>query len=165
MSSKICWRSQNRADPYREACDLSRLIQDVTESYCALFADKGVRLELEVSPISPQPRLDEQGVHRCLLNLVGNASDAVPESSGRVQVRAFGTPEGHVQIEVSDNGPGIAENLREKVFEPFFSTKGSSGTGLGLAVTRKIVNEHGGRIHVEQSTLGGAKFVLQLPGG
>src|SRR5690606_14682125 len=80
---------------------------------------------------------------RCLLNLVANAADAVPATGGCVRVTARPRDDG-IEIAVADNGPGVPPELRARIFEPFFSTKGTRGTGLGLAVDMKIIEEHGG---------------------
>jgi len=78
-----------------------------------------------------------------------------------VVVRATKDPDG-ASIMVDDNGPGVAPAERERIFDPYFTTK-TDGTGLGLAIVKKIVVEHGGTIDVSESTLGGASFVIRLP--
>src|SRR5207253_6052246 len=85
------------------------------------------------------------------------------ETLGHVLVSAY--PEGDgARIEVEDDGPGIAASMRGRIFDPYFTTK-ADGTGLGLAIVKKIVVEHGGEIEADRSTrLGGARFVLHLPG-
>ena len=107
--------------------------------------------------------IDSDAIYRCLLNLLTNAADAVPAEGGRVVLAMHAATSGVLEISVCDNGGGIPEAQREKVFDPFYSTKGSRGTGLGLAVTRKIVHEHGGAITITTSEWGGACFVLHLP--
>jgi signal transduction histidine kinase len=85
-----------------------------------------------------------------IANLVSNAADAVPENGTiRVKVSSLQTPQGKlVEISVQDNGPGIRPELKEKIFEPFFTTKKDVGTGLGLWVSKEIIDRHGGTIHV-----------------
>jgi signal transduction histidine kinase len=101
-------------------------------------------------------------------NLVSNSVDAV-EANGEIRFRLHGVDDGnggHIQIIIEDDGPGIpAENL-DRIFEPFFTTKKDIGTGLGLWVTREIVERHGGRITVASgggSDRLGASFVIDLP--
>jgi nitrogen fixation/metabolism regulation signal transduction histidine kinase len=133
--------------------------------------DVHVRWEV---PSEPFPvALDRQMLRRVLVNLVRNAVEAVRAgdhqpagasegSRGRVLVRAERTGEG-VAIVVEDDGPGVPEATRERVFDPYFTTK-SEGTGLGLAIVKKIVVEHNGTIQVARSaSLGGAALVLTLP--
>lgn len=149
-------------EPVLECCDFRAVLDEVMQTFWALLVRKQVEVSVDTTHVTEPACIDQRGIFRCLLNLIGNASDAVPAQGGRIRVAARTTSEGLV-VEVSDNGPGIPEALREKVFEPFFSTKGSQGTGLGLAVTRKIILEHGGRIKAEQGPEGGALFTMVLP--
>lgn len=150
--------------PRREPCDVNLLIEDVRESFAELFAQRNVVIDVDTDALHGPVAVDGQGVHRCLFNLLTNAADAVPETGGRVEITARGTPDGGVIIEVADNGPGVPESVRKEIFEPFFSTKGSRGTGLGLAVSRKIAREHGGDLAYEDREGGGALFRIALPG-
>jgi signal transduction histidine kinase len=100
-----------------------------------------------------------------LLNLIINAMDAVmelPPAERRVRVEGRCNATGEVEVSVSDSGHGIPEESLARVFEPFFTTK-SSGMGMGLAVSRTIVEAHGGRISVRNSSGGGAEFRVVLP--
>lgn len=81
----------------------------------------------------------------------------------RVWLRARAEGANHFAIEVEDNGPGIPEEIRARIFDVFFSTKGSKGTGLGLAVTKKVVEEHGGRLELESDESVGTRFTMTLP--
>lgn len=119
-----------------------------------------------------EANIDRQLLRRVLINLVRNAVQAIrgarqqkgsPESPrGEVRVRAETDSEGIVLL-VEDNGPGVPEIIRSRVFDPYFTTK-ADGTGLGLAIVKKIIVEHGGRIEVLPSpTLGGARFTIHLP--
>ena len=96
--------------------------------------------------------------------LVGNAVDAIGEDGGAVRVvtRRL-APEELVQIEIADDGCGISEENVRNLFKVFFSTKGSKGTGLGLAVTQKVIHEHGGTIDVESQLGVGTTFRIRLP--
>ncbi|MEC8321179.1 MAG: ATP-binding protein, partial [Planctomycetota bacterium] len=103
-------------------------------------------------------------IHHVILNLVGNALEAAPEG-GRILIRSRYHPDrDDVEVLVEDDGPGIPFDRRNRVFEPFYSTKGQRGTGLGLAVARKLVERHGGALEVDSSTgLGGALFRMTVP--
>ena len=116
---------------------------------------------------SPQPA-DPEGVHRALLNVVGNALDAVEDGKHPHVVvatqREGGDDDGEwVRVVVADNGTGIPPEKMADIFRPFVSTKGARGTGLGLAVSRKILREHGGDILVQSVPGKGSRFVLLFP--
>ena len=109
---------------------------------------------------------DYDGLHQVLLNLITNAIDAVPPTGGVINVRTGSTADGrHVFITVADNGPGVPPAQREQIFKPFHSTKGHGGTGLGLAVARKIVRELRGKLTLTCPPDGGAEFTIYLPTG
>jgi two-component system nitrogen regulation sensor histidine kinase NtrY len=131
--------------------------------------DVEVRWELPDEPIPVT--IDRQMLRRVLVNIVRNAVEAIRDarpspsegaSRGHVLVRAEGTEEG-VALVVEDDGPGVPEQSRERIFDPYFTTK-PDGTGLGLAIVKKVVVEHNGAISVQRSVrLGGAAFVVTLP--
>jgi two-component system, NtrC family, sensor kinase len=108
--------------------------------------------------------LDPDGIHQVVMNLLSNAMDAVEPQKGLITVRCHYDAEGRNTIlEVIDNGPGIAPSMMRHLFELFHSTKGNRGTGLGLAVTKKIVEEHEGSISVKSTPGEGTTFTLRLP--
>jgi signal transduction histidine kinase len=150
-------------EPQLETLDVRDIVADVVELVREQADESAVTLltefEKEVPPIS----VDYDGVYQAVLNLISNALDVVPRGSGVIRVRVASEPiERRVIISVADNGPGVPETEREKVFEPFHSTKGHGGTGLGLAVVRKNVNELGGSVELKDSPEGGAEFVIRL---
>ncbi len=148
--------------PLRRPCPLADLYEDVVELLQDQAAERGVTLTTGTR--ADEVCADEAALKRCLVNLVGNAIDACGEGGGLVELQAGPAEKaGHVALRVSDNGCGMAEADRRRIFDPFFSTKGGKGTGLGLAVTRKIVQEHGGVIEVESSPGRGTVFTLVLP--
>ena len=104
---------------------------------------------------------DQRKLERALYNLLLNACEAAPPLGGKVEVTA-GELAGAITIAVSDNGPGIAESIREKLFHPFVSYGKENGTGLGLAVVQKIVQDHGGEIFVERTADGRTVFRMVL---
>ena len=111
--------------------------------------------------------MDPDVVHRCLLNLVSNALDACLfdlelDKQWQVTVKTKLVDEA-VEFEVGDNGTGMSEEVKEKLFTAFFSTKGGKGTGLGLLVTQKLVHEHGGSIEVTSEMGKGSTFIMTLP--
>ncbi len=113
--------------------------------------------------------LDPSGVHRCLLNLVTNAIDACTMKTDKdkdfsVVIRTR-KEDDSIKFEIVDNGMGMTEEVQDELFERFFSTKGPKGTGLGLLVTRKIVDEHGGNISFESAPGKGTTFTIRFPCG
>jgi len=123
-----------------------------------------VEIELDVPRPLRRQVLDARLVRRAVINLVTNAVQAVPHG-GRVVVRVLDetVPDGSaVRIEVTDNGPGIPDDILARIFEPFFTTK-ASGTGLGLAVVKHVAEAHHGDLTVSTRTGGGTTFVMRLP--
>jgi two-component system nitrogen regulation sensor histidine kinase NtrY len=114
----------------------------------------------------PQVSADRGQLTQVVLNLVENARDAIagrPDGSIVVATRR-GDAGDRVELVVEDNGPGVAAELRDKVFAPYFTTKqGHGGTGLGLAIVHRIVSDHGGRIVIGEAASGGARFAIELP--
>lgn len=106
---------------------------------------------------------DQRKLERALYNLVLNACEAAPTIGGTVEVRTMEN-RGGLSISVADNGPGIADSIRDKLFHPFVSYGKENGTGLGLAVVQKIVQDHGGEILVERTAQGITVFRIELPG-
>jgi PAS domain S-box-containing protein len=135
-----------------------------------LFKEKAklasIRLTADLGEGIPHAFMDEEGIHACLVNLVSNALDACETSDKpdpQVTVRTF-DDSGLLVLEVSDNGTGIDSEIRKRVFTTFFTTKGSAkGTGLGLLTTRKIVQQHGGRVSFESTAGVGSVFRLEFP--
>ena len=123
-----------------------------------------VELAVDVFPDLPTVSLSHEHMVQVVLNLVLNAADACG-AGGKITVRARPIPSG-VRLEVEDTGPGVAAGVREKLFEPFVTTKDvGEGTGLGLAVCRGLVEAAGGSIVLDETTTVGARFVIELPKG
>ena len=106
------------------------------------------------------PSIDPDLMCQVVLCLLSNAAEAVPPG-GDITLEATGR-NGTIELAVADSGPGVPKELRERVFEPFFTTR-SRGVGLGLAVARQIVNAHGGKMEVGAAPTGGARFTVRLP--
>ena len=150
--------------PAVEPTSLNEMVREIVELLAPRAAELKVTLEMSLDEKLPIVQADTEGIHRALLNIVGNAIDAVEDRPDpKVTVGTRMGDAGWVRIVVVDNGPGIPPQQVGEIFKPFVSTKGSRGTGLGLPVSRKILREHGGDILV-QSQLGvGSKFALKLP--
>jgi two-component system nitrogen regulation sensor histidine kinase NtrY len=135
----------------------------------ALFqqAHPAIQFRLNLEGKLPEFEFDRDQVKRVLINLFDNAISAL-DSSKEARYRAIGLATHYhdklqmAVVEVTDNGPGMTEEIRNRVFEPYFSTK-SEGTGLGLAIAKRIINDHDGFIRVHSAPGEGTRFVIELP--
>ena len=152
-------------EPAVEPTDLNALVREVAELIEPRALELGITLEINLEENLPIVPVDPEGIHRALLNVAINALDAVEERKGpQVTLGTRRDPEEHwVRLLVLDNGVGIPAQKVNDIFKPFISTKGARGTGLGLAVSRKILREHGGDIVVQSQPGKGSKFILRLP--
>jgi len=142
--------------------DVAREVIELTRPRWETEAQsRGVRYEFSVEGVAPPVAGRPEELREVLTNLITNAVDAMPEG-GRCSVRVAGEGE-WASIAVRDTGVGMAEDMRRRVFEPFFTSKGPRGTGLGLAVSWGIVTRHGGTIEVESAPGAGSTFVVRLP--
>ena len=160
----------------RRPIDLNALVAKYVDlglhGKCAQTVDFNVEITKDFDAAVGQVDVDPQEIGRVLLNLFGNAFDAVYERAERavgpyapmvaVTTRLL---DGQVEIRVTDNGPGIAEEVGTKIFEPFFTTKPTgSGTGLGLSLSYDIITQgHGGTLTVEGEEGRGTTFIVTLP--
>lgn len=139
------------------ACEIDQALELTRERLNGV----GVRVENQIGRLPPLHALPGE-LHQVMLNLIANAIEAMPDG-GTLRVAAH-AGEHEVNVSMTDTGPGVDVADREKVFEPFFTTRGETGgTGLGLAVAREIVMKNGGTIWVEASDGGGARFMVSLP--
>jgi signal transduction histidine kinase len=147
-------------EPRMEAEDVSGVVGEVVEFARREVESVGCTVVLHADSPLPPALFDEAQLRQALLNLLRNAREAMP-GGGPIDVHV--TAEGmSVIIDVDDRGGGIPAEIRARVFDPFFSTKGE-GTGLGLAITRHIVEAHGGNIACEARDGGGTRFRVALP--
>jgi signal transduction histidine kinase len=105
---------------------------------------------------------DFRKLERALLNLLLNACEAVPAESGKIEIGLTRKGES-LEIRIEDNGPGIADAIRDRLFEPFVSHGKENGTGMGLTVVQKILQDHGGDVAVEQTSATGTTFCINIP--
>lgn len=143
---------------------LPPLLQEVAELLRASAARRGVRIEVACDTDLPEVSIDLGGIHQAMMNLAINAIEAAPPRRGVVTLEARRAEEpGQVVLAVCDDGEGVPDSIRSRLFEPFVSTKGQRGSGLGLAVSRRIIERHGGRIWLDESRLGRTRFAFLLP--
>ena len=159
---------QSRSGPRKvEHCNLGQVIESALDLTAHVLREQNVSLALEHSPPGITVQGDPHQLSQVVLNLVLNAAAAMQGRDAPRQIaiatRLNDTGD-TVELSVGDSGPGIAPELRERIFDRFFTTKAAGvGTGLGLAICRDIVSAHGGHIRAGQSPLGGALFRVELP--
>ena len=148
--------------PQPRACDMNK----VAEEALALFAGRldGITVQWDLEPGLPTVLADPEAIRRALANLIDNAAEAMQGSLLRVLGLHSSLSEdgAAVEVVVSDTGHGLTDEIRERLFLPFYSTK-HRGTGLGLSIAAKIVQEHGGSLRAEANSPKGARFLLRLP--
>ncbi len=147
------------ATPVLRPESLPRLLEDALAAALGESA-QGIEVQRDVDPDLPPIPMDARLLRQAVVNVLVNAVQAM-QHGGRLAVRARRS-DPSVRIEIQDNGPGIPEEVRHRIFEPFFTTK-ASGTGLGLAVVKRIVEGHGGEVMVESPPGAGTVFSIWLP--
>ncbi|HMJ56253.1 MAG TPA: HAMP domain-containing sensor histidine kinase [Polyangiaceae bacterium] len=158
-------RLARRPAPNLERDNLADLVREVVAFIRPELDKAKVSCEVQIEDPLPSVAFDEAQIKQALLNLVRNAREAMPASGGELWLRVGASQKGDgVDLVVDDNGSGIDAEAREKVFDPFFTTK-EGGTGLGLAVTRQIVEAHGGTIACEARVPKGTRVSVHLPRG
>jgi len=153
-------------EPRPASLDIAALIGRACESVEAQALEAGVTIACDAVVSEPTARADPMLIHTVLVNLIRNAIDAlstVDREKARVDVVLRDTPDA-VSVRVRDNGPGLPEDVVSRLFEPFVSGK-PSGTGLGLTLSKRIVDAHGGALSLVRSTPAGAEFLVHLPRG
>jgi two-component system NtrC family sensor kinase len=153
-----------RARAEHEPVDLGPLVRDTIEVLGYGLRVNGVEVEMDLPPDLPKVPGDPDRLRQLLANLVINAQNALRQTSTarRVVVRVETAP-GVVRLVVEDNGPGVPPHLRGRIFEPFVTTQpAGEGSGMGLALCRGIVADHGGELRLEDAPGGGCRFVAEL---
>jgi len=143
-----------------EVCRLREVALAACDSLAAMAGAQNVTIELAIPPEIEVP-VERSRIERAFVNLIANALDAMP-GGGKVRISA--EPEdGAAVVHVEDNGPGIPPEIRSQLFQPFVSSGKRNGLGLGLALSRQTVLEHGGDMWVEAGAGRGARFSFRLP--
>jgi two-component system, NtrC family, sensor kinase len=149
-------------EPHPAPCRVEQIVGDAVASLRSQIAAQGINLSVDLDPVLPEAALDFAQIEQVLLALLSNAVEAMPRG-GRITVTGRMAHDARrLRLEVIDTGPGITPDQLGRVFKLFFTTK-SSGTGLGLAVAKKIVERHGGTIAVESEIGKGTRFTIELP--
>lgn len=148
--------------PKIELAQVNNVIEDAVDLAKRHAEERGVMLLADLDDVPAIPT-DVEGIHQVVFNLILNATDACPPDTGRVLVKSrYDADSNVVSIRITDNGPGIDSTQVKGIFEPFSSSKGQGGTGLGLAAAKKIVDELQGEIRVKTAKDKGTRFEVRL---
>jgi signal transduction histidine kinase/pSer/pThr/pTyr-binding forkhead associated (FHA) protein len=151
-------------EPKLEPVNPKTLVDECLELIAPMANEKGVMAVADVERDHPPVPIDQDGLHQVLMNLLSNALDAVEPNVGLIRVVGrYDEKNEQAILQVIDNGAGIPPSMMQHMFELFHSTKGNRGTGIGLAVTKKIVEEHDGSISVKSAPGEGTTFTVKLP--
>jgi two-component system NtrC family sensor kinase len=145
-----------------ENCDVTIVIEDAIRFVQPYLQTQNIEVQLNIDDHLPHVLVDRWHLVQGLVNLFQNAADAMSQCQRRILTVGVERQGKNLRVSVVDTGHGIATNDLPRVFDPFFTTKGERGTGLGLYITRRVVEEHRGAITVETSDRG-TIFVISLP--
>jgi len=151
--------------PHRTPIDVNELVHDVASLVDSELRTNHVRLNLELQPNLPSAHADPVQIQQVLVNLLMNGIDAVsssPLDQRSLSITTSKHGEQGVEVCIADSGPGVSLEHLEQVFEPFFTTK-DAGMGMGLSISRSIIEAHGGKLSIDAGREGGAAFIFDLP--
>ena len=157
-------------EPKYQLADPNKPAREVVHLIAPLAKEQGIDMRVDLGRGLGKISFDPELIHRCLLNLVTNAIDACRTENSdhekkKICVRSRKTHGWGVEYVVTDNGNGMDSEVKKEIFQRFFSTKGSAGTGIGLMATKKIVDAHRGEISVQSEVNKGSEFVIRIPTG
>jgi signal transduction histidine kinase len=149
--------------PRKEVVDLNKVIEEAVRLSLSTLRKMEIEVLKDLAPDLVACRVDAQMIEQVLVNLITNACQAMEGVEGAKLLEiASAVQDGRIVLRVSDSGPGVPPSLREKVFDPFFTTR-KEGSGIGLSFSHRIVADHGGSLRVDTSRWGGAEFRIELP--
>ncbi|MEJ2025453.1 MAG: ATP-binding protein, partial [Deltaproteobacteria bacterium] len=149
--------------PHFMVANLNKPIEDAISLSAVTLRKSGISLDKKLQENLPKCTLDQHLMEEVILNLITNAVEALSITDGERKMEVNSFSEGDaIFVRIADSGPGIPLDLREQVFDPFFSTK-DRGTGIGLSLSHRIVADHGGSLSVSSSKWDGAEFLLEIP--
>jgi PAS domain S-box-containing protein len=151
------------SEPKLTLIDINEPITDAINLTAVTMRKSGIKIEKLLTDDLPQIAADKNLIEEMVLNLMNNAAEAmkIMEARKKIVVASF-LEHGQIIIQVSDSGPGVPLSIRDKIFDPYFTTK-LEGTGIGLSLCHRIINDHGGSLTVSDSNLGGAEFRIEIP--
>ncbi len=154
-----------RREPAKEYSNINDIVQRALELRAYELKTGNIEVALDLAPSLPEIMVDFHQIQEVFLNIILNAEQVMIEANGggKLTIKT-GEIEDYIRISFTDDGPGIPAEHLDKVFDPFFTTRGErGGTGLGLSLCHGIVAEHGGKIYAKSKAGKGATFLVQLP--
>lgn len=143
--------------------NVNQPIEDAIGLASVTLHKRGIKIEQRLPGDLPMVHADPQLIEQVILNLITNAAEAMKNADGTKQIKITSSSENHfIFVRISDSGPGVPLTLREKIFDPFYTTKTES-TGIGLSLCHRIITDHGGSLSVSESRWGGAEFAIEIP--
>ncbi len=149
-------------EPEKMVCSLHDVINDTYQSVVAAAEDRGIKIRLCLQALDDKVLADRVQIHQVLANLIRNAKEAMAASARRELTISTFSSGTEIRLDVADTGPGLREEMKESLFEPFTTTK-AEGMGVGLAISRAIIEAHDGKIWAAANPDGGATFSCTLP--
>jgi signal transduction histidine kinase len=150
-------------EPKLTLVDINEPITDAISLTAVTMRKSGIIIEKSLANDLPRTYADKNLIEEVVLNLLNNAAEAMKtmEADKKIFVASF-VEEDHIITRVSDSGPGVPQEIRDKIFDPYFTTK-HEGTGIGLSLCHQIITDHGGSLTVSDSEFGGAEFRIEIP--
>ena len=151
------------SEPKLVLTDINQPIEEAINLSSVTLRKSGIKIEKILTNDLPLCHIDPLLIEEVILNLVTNATEAMKNMDGVKIIKVTSSmKKNRILIRVSDSGPGVNPGLKDKIFDPFYTTKNSS-TGIGLSLCHRIITDHGGSLWVSTSKLGGAEFVIEIP--
>ncbi len=151
------------SEPNFASTDINGPIEEAINLSSVTFRKRGINFEKALAGDMPWCRVDSQLIEQVILNLFTNAAEAMKNVEGEKRIEVTSSMENDcITVRVCDSGPGVPIHVKEKVFDPFYTTKNGS-TGIGLSLSHRIISDHGGSLNVYQSKWGGAEFRIVIP--
>ena len=151
------------SEPKLILTDINQPIEEAINLSSVTLRKSGVQIEKALAKDLPLCHADPLLIEEVILNLITNATEAMKNVDDDKKIDVTSSVKNdHIIVRVSDSGPGVTSDLKDKIFDPFYSTKNGS-TGIGLSINHRIITDHGGSLRVSTSKLGGAEFVIEIP--
>ncbi|MGD8521217.1 MAG: cache domain-containing protein [Desulfobacterales bacterium] len=151
------------SEPKLSLINVNESISEAIDLSSVSLRKQGIKVKKKLAEHLPQCHLDSQLMEQVMLNLITNAAEAMKhKEDNKIIVVTSALERDHIQVKVSDSGPGVPRDMREMIFDPFYTTKNDS-SGIGLSISHRIITDHGGSLSVFDSELGGAEFRIEIP--
>jgi PAS domain S-box-containing protein len=151
------------SEPKLTFVDINEPIMDAINLTAVTMRKSGIEIEESLTNGLPRAYADKNLIEEMVLNLLNNAAEAMKamETGKKIAIDSF-VEDDHIVIQISDSGPGVPDEIKNKIFDPYFTTK-HEGTGIGLSFCHRIITDHGGSLTVSDADLGGAEFRIEIP--